>query len=163
MHVCVRYIIYECVCAYNCVCTNIQLWREEGCLFVCFSVDHTQQASHTFFHKERKEGKKMKKTLHFPFLLIIIIIILFFYYARKWEWKLLILAKHGLCLQVRSNAAMALTSAARGRVLSSQQFSEVWSALWQALENSEQQEDFSEFKHAATLKEQASVLCGYCR
>lgn len=34
------------------------------------------------------------------------------------------------------------------------QFAEVWTAMLQALENSEQQLDFSEFKHAATLKKQ---------
>ena len=56
--------------------------------------------------------------------------------------------------QVRSNAALALSSAAAHNVLSGPQFGEVWAALVQALENSEQQMDFSEFKHAATLKHQ---------
>ena len=58
--------------------------------------------------------------------------------------------------QVRRNAAVALSGAAQTLGLTRQQLGEVWNALWQALENSEQQEDFSEFKHAATLKEQAS-------
>jgi len=57
-------------------------------------------------------------------------------------------------VQVRSNAATALSGAAKGSVLSRGQLLEVWQALWHALETSEQQEDFSEFKHAATLKEQ---------
>lgn len=57
---------------------------------------------------------------------------------------------------------MALSGAVRGCVLSKEQFSEVWTALWQALENSEQQMDFSEFKHAASLKEQASMTHTEC-
>lgn len=62
--------------------------------------------------------------------------------------------------KVRSNAAMALSSAAVSSALGPGQFVEVWGALSQALENSEQQVDFSEFKHASTLKFQ---LCtGIC-
>lgn len=57
-------------------------------------------------------------------------------------------------LQVRSNAAMALSNAALSRAIGGPQLDEVWVALFQALENSEQQVDFSEFKHAATLKQQ---------
>ncbi len=56
--------------------------------------------------------------------------------------------------KVRSNAASALTGAAKSSVLSWAQVVEVWHALWRALETSEQQADFSEFKHATTLKEQ---------
>ena len=58
-------------------------------------------------------------------------------------------------LQVRSNAALALGSPAhyRGR----EQFLAVWEAVIQALGNSEQQVgDFSEYKHAATLKTQVT-------
>ena len=58
---------------------------------------------------------------------------------------------------MRSNAAMALSGAAKCSVLSREQLTEVWAALWHALESSERQEDFSEFKHAATLKEQVKV------
>ena len=60
-----------------------------------------------------------------------------------------------MLLQVRSNAALALGSPAhyRGR----EQFLAVWEAVIQALGNSEQQVgDFSEYKHAATLKTQVT-------
>ena len=57
-------------------------------------------------------------------------------------------------MQVRSNAGVALSSAAMHNALAGQQFREVWDALGQALENSDQQTDFSVFKHAVTLKSQ---------
>lgn len=55
---------------------------------------------------------------------------------------------------------MALCSAVMHNALAGQQFKEVWDALSQALENSDQQMDFSEFKHAVTLKSQ--VCLGRC-
>ncbi len=55
---------------------------------------------------------------------------------------------------MRSNAATALSNAAQHDGIGNDQFAEVWKATLQALENSEQQMDFSEFKHAATLKKQ---------
>ena len=62
-----------------------------------------------------------------------------------------------LAAQVRHNAAMALSSAAaHGAIVggSGGQVVEVWQAVLQALEDSEPQMDFAEFKHAATLKNQ---------
>ncbi len=66
--------------------------------------------------------------------------------------------------QVRHNAAMALsTAAAKGAITgddggSDDQMNKVWQAMLQALEDSEPRMDFSEFKHAATLKSQ---VCSY--
>lgn len=60
---------------------------------------------------------------------------------------------------MRSNAAMALCGIAVNSAFGSNgQFGEVFVAVLQALENSEQQFDFSEFKHAAILKRQVNIL-----
>ena len=45
--------------------------------------------------------------------------------------------------------------------ISCEQLSEVWIAVLQALENSEHQMDFSEFKHAAVLKKQVNPCIDY--
>ena len=63
-------------------------------------------------------------------------------------------------MQVRSNAALALSTVAgayysvaadAGKVLS------VWESLLQALQNTQNLGDFSEYKHAATLRTQVCV------
>ena len=62
---------------------------------------------------------------------------------------------HYVLLQVRSNAALALGSPVH--YLGREQFLAVWEAVIQALGNSEEQiGDFSEYKHAATLKTQVT-------
>ena len=57
---------------------------------------------------------------------------------------------------MRSNAALALGAPHSYGGL----FQEVWSAVVQGLENSEQQSDFSEFKHVTTLRTQVCVCVG---
>ena len=58
---------------------------------------------------------------------------------------------------------MALSTAAANGAISSgdggcrNQVNEVWQAMLQALEDSEPRMDFSEFKHAATLKSQVQA------
>ncbi len=65
-----------------------------------------------------------------------------------------------LFLQVRSNAALALSTLAGGAYYPSagaEQVLFVWDSLLQALENSQNLGDFSEFKHASTLRTQVRV------
>ena len=56
-----------------------------------------------------------------------------------------------VCVQVRTNAALALGSPA-----SYAQLCEVWGAVVEGLEGSEHQEDFSEYRHASSLRTQVS-------
>ena len=63
-------------------------------------------------------------------------------------------------LQVRSNAALALSTVTGGAyypVASAEQVLSIWESLLQALENSQNLGDFSEYKHASTLRTQ---VCG---
>ena len=67
-------------------------------------------------------------------------------------------------LQVRNNAALALSTVAAAYypLAGVEQFVIVWEALVQALENSQHQGDFSEYKHAATLRTQVCVYVCVC-
>ena len=59
-------------------------------------------------------------------------------------------------MQVRSNAALALSTVAATYypMAGVEQVVSVWESLLQALENSQSLGDFSEYKHAVTLRTQ---------
>ena len=67
-------------------------------------------------------------------------------------------------LQVRNNAALALStvSGAYYPAAGVEQVLFVWESLLQALENSQNLGDFSEYKHAATLRTQVGVCVCVC-
>jgi hypothetical protein len=71
-----------------------------------------------------------------------------------------------LLLQVRSNAALALSTLAGGAYYpgaGAEQVLSIWDSLLQALENSQNLGNFSEYKHASTLRTQVCVcVCVRC-
>lgn len=62
--------------------------------------------------------------------------------------------------KVRINAALALASP-RTRVLYGHYYYNAWKTLLKALENSQEMEDFTEYKHRDNLVEQICITIGY--